>query len=325
MEPLLSSIEELTGRGTAWLTAGIGSFGLGILCWQRTKLAGTTLVAPWCWSLAALAALAATEIAIAGAGSPMPDWAPPLRFAAAVGTLCPAMALMGAKRPQNRGWQLIVLSLWAILCLPSLEWLLFGGPRDIHPARSWFLAILVGVTAVNGLGARFWPSSLLYCAGQLVLVIPFLTTNSPLGNSVGPIWGLGGIVLAWALMAAGWPRPAPARAPLDRVWLDFRDAFGMVWALRVMERINAAARMYDWPVRLSWHGFHDAAQGEAGQGGAHQGDAQQSEPVDVPLAVEKSLRSLLRRFVSPAWIEARLGRAAAGPTVDDNPLVSQNR
>ncbi|MEX0677768.1 MAG: hypothetical protein WD063_11875 [Pirellulales bacterium] len=280
--------------------ACLGLVGLGALSWRGPKLRGTTLVAPWVWSLVALASLAATEILIALSGSPPPEWAAQLRFAAAVSTFCPAMALFGAKRPQNRGWQLVVLSLWAILSLPSIEWLLFGGLREIHPARCWFLAVLMAVGAANGLGTRYWPSSLLYCGGQLALVAPFISAQAVQGASLARLAGMSALVLAWLLIAAELPRRRAAAWPLDRAWLDFRDGFGAVWALRVAERMNASASMYDWPLTLTWRGF------VARPSGATAG---------VPSTVEESLRTLLRRFVSPDWIDARLGQSARDPNV----------
>jgi hypothetical protein len=300
MDPFIASLWDLVSRDGAWLAAGIGSAGLGALGWRWPKLSGTTLVAPWVWSLVALVSLAATEIVIAMAASPAPEWAAPLRFAAAVSTVCPAMALLGAKRPQNRGWQLVVLSLWAILSLPSIEWLLFGGPREIHPARFWFLVVLVGASALNGLGTRFWLSSLLFCAGQLALLAPFLFVQTALLGLGAPLWGMAALVLAWLLIAAELPRSEPAALPLDRVWLDFRDALGVVWALRIMERVNASARMYDWPVTLTWSGFRPC---------------NSDETAAMPAAVEENLRTLLRRFVSPAWIDARLGKSPLDSTV----------
>jgi hypothetical protein len=79
------------------------------------------------------------------------------------------------------------------------------------------------------------------------------------------------------------------------VWRDFRDWYGTVWAVRVMERINASAAMNNWPIRLGWDGFF-------------WGDStavQASEP-QQQAAIEQSLRNLLRRFLTSEWIEARL-------------------
>ena len=88
------------------------------------------------------------------------------------------MALLGAKRPQDRGWQFIVAALWGILSLPSVHWLLFGGVREIHPAQLGFLAILVGVGVVNGAATRYWPSSLLYGGGQAALLAAYFDTSN---------------------------------------------------------------------------------------------------------------------------------------------------
>lgn len=99
------------------------------------------------------------------------------------------------------------------------------------------------------------------------------------------------MIASWTLMAVGLPRGAAARSPLDRVWLDFRDAFGVAWGLRVAERLNASAAMYSWPVTLTWQGFRGRQEGTS----------------DIPpAAVEEGLRGLLRRFVSPEWIDSRL-------------------
>ena len=281
-------------EASAPLVVVVGLAGLGALLGRKRALRGTTLVAPWHWSLVSLLAIVGCEVLVAGGASPAPEWVAPLRFVAAMSTFCPIMALLGAKRPQDRAWQFIVFSLWVVLSLPAGEWLLFGGVQELHPAHFWFLVLLTGVGAANGISTRFWLSGLLYCAGQLALVGRYLGTMPALAaNDWAPLAGVSALVLAWSLVALGVPPPRRADNPLDRVWRDFRDAFGAVWALRVAERINSAATMYCWPVRLDWRGFRNAA--------TH-------EPVDeVPAVVVESLRSLLRRFVSPEWIDARLG------------------
>ena len=294
------TLEAFGTTASVWAPALLAAFGLCNLFWKRSRLQGTTLIAPWSWAVVSLSALGATETLFGLTITSTPEsWIVPLRFAAAMSTFCPTMALLGAKRPQDRAWQFIVLSLWVILSLPSCEWLLFGGIQEIHPARFWFLAILMSVGALNSLATRFWTSGLLFCGGQVALLTPFLpATNDSLPGSEGPLLGLSLIVTAWSLRAMGLPGPRLAKHPLDRAWLDFRDAFGVVWGLRIAERINASAASYGWPATLAWTGFI-----------ANEGQS----TTDVPPVLEESFRNLLRRFVSPAWIDARMGE----PAVDD--------
>jgi hypothetical protein len=103
------------------------------------------------------------------------------------------------------------------------------------------------------------------------------------------------VIVALALFATtivmvciGWPRRRPAKSPLDRVWLDFRDAYGAVWGLRVQQRVNQAAAMYGWNLRLDWQGFTSL------DGAVISRETEKS--------VRDNLANLLRRFVSPAWI-----------------------
>ena len=314
MDSIAPASGDLGGHaGSLLVVAGFAVAGLAAWRWRLPRVRGTTLVAPWCWSLLVLVSLSASEFLIGRSGSPLPAWAAHLRFAAAMTTFCPVMAVLGAKRPQNLGWQFVVVSLLVILCLPSIEWLLFGGQSEIHPARFWFLAILVALGALNFFGTRFWPSSLLYGAGQAVLMAPFFFAQPLLNGSQAALVGMAALLLAWLLIAAHLPRSRPAATPLDRVWLDFRDAFGAVWAWRVADRTNASATMYDWPVMLTWHGFRTSG---ATGGLSTRADTGEVIASEIPAAVEDSLRTLLRRFVSPQWIDARLGPPAHQPAAE---------
>jgi hypothetical protein len=84
-------------------------------------------------------------------------WAHALKYLVGTATLCPSMALLGAKRPQNVACQFIVLSLWVVLCLPSAHAILFSGASapTLHAAQSWFLTILIAITGTNHLPTRF--------------------------------------------------------------------------------------------------------------------------------------------------------------------------
>ncbi|HEX5443121.1 MAG TPA: hypothetical protein VFW87_04795, partial [Pirellulales bacterium] len=86
-----------SGAGRALVAGGLALVGLAIFAGQWSKVRRTTLLAPSIWALVSLWALVAAEIAISAGGSEMPAWGAPLRFAAAMGTFCPAVALLGAK------------------------------------------------------------------------------------------------------------------------------------------------------------------------------------------------------------------------------------
>ncbi len=289
----------------------------GLACaWRPTR--GTTLRAAWWWSVAAVVAVSLTDAATgetAGASA---------RFAAAILTFCPAITVFGAKRPQDRAWQWIVLAFWGILSLPAAEALVFNPNEPPHPHSvwSWFLMGLIVVGCANYLFTRYWVSGLAVAAAQCVLLHAYLPFS---GGGSGPMPGAGLAMLMGAILlpAVGLPRRAKPRGSLDRLWRDFRDQYGVVWGLRIAERINASARLFNWPVRLEWDGFRNVApvvverspdRSTAPTEGL-QAPAENITQQATPLALtpqqsaelDQAFRTLLRRFVSPEWIERRLG------------------
>ncbi len=215
------------------------------------------------------------------------------------------VAILGAKRPQDSAWQLIVLALLVVLALPAVEAWLRGTVIEVHVVRGSFLAILILVGLFNHLPTRFAAAAAAYAAAQTALLWPHL----PLLPSVNAEWlglvGLGLLFLSAILLRVRARTATPVEmkdrplADLGHVWSEFRDWFGAVWSLRVMERMNASSQMYRWPVRLEWDGFVWRSSDESPT--AHQElSARERE------AIELALRTLLRRFVSAEWIEVRL-------------------
>ena len=94
--------------------------------------------------------------------------------------------------------------------------------------------------------------------------------------------------------------------PLDRAWLDFRDMYGVVWALRIAEQLNKSSEMYDWGITAGWNGLVDK---ESGNPATDLDEATET-------AIAKSLRTMLRRFVSPDWLDQRLSKQA-GDDLDE--------
>jgi hypothetical protein len=282
----------------------ITAIGLAALARLWPQVRGTTLVAPVIWTAIALVAVAVVEMSLAMTftGGRLPSWAAFARHCAAVATLCPSMALLGAKRPQDRAWQFIVLAMWLVLCLPSLRSWLFGGGavEEIHPAQGLFLTVLIAMAVLNYLPTRLAVPSILFACSQLLLhrtaIVEYLHATSWPGTQTLVQYqstvGLGCGVAAILLVMLQWPSRHTASQPIDRVWLDFRDAFGTVWALRIAQRVNQSATLYGWAPRLGWYGFTPPR-----------------EEAILPAeekAINDNFKSLLRRFVSAEWIAKRL-------------------
>ena len=276
-----------------------GGLGAAILLVEYRQLRGTTLIGPWYWAAIALLSLVLVE----AARHLLPEWrgASLYQLVAASATLCPFMALLGAKRPQHRGWHFVVVALWAILILPALESIALnpGQEPDIHGLRSGFLLVLILVGLLNCLPTRFCISGLVMAASQCVLLGDYLPFSFPLGHFGvdPPTTGLCGFVLSLAATAVTRRNTRRANKALDRLWLDFRDAYGLLWGLRFAERVNSSAEICDWNVRLRWKGFVTS---------------DEAELIEIPEAtaamLRQNLEGLLRRFVSPSWIADRMAR-----------------
>lgn len=275
---------------------GTAVAGAGCLFRRYRPLRGSTLTAPLGWGVFSLLVLGLGELFL-GVGGQTVAPASHVRYLTAVSTMCPLMAVLGAKRPQDRGWQFVVVTLAAVLAFPCLVALSFRSdtPLRLDAIWQWCLAILLGMGLLNNLPTRYGPSALLAVAGQVLLLwgqLPLLDDVLPglASHTGGRLAGIGMLTAAAAAWSWEWPRPQRPAAGIDRLWLDFRDGFGAVWALRVLGRFNASAEMYGWQVELQWRGLS--------------GDPPSAE---VEAAMRKALSGLLRRFVPPEWIAERLG------------------
>lgn len=280
------------------ICALVGALALARL---RRQVRATTLTAPWWWACGSFTLAAGVEIWLSlTAADNLPDRLghTHLRYAAAVSTFWPLMALLGAKRPQDRAWQFIVVSLWVVLLLPAAEGYLHARQAALilPPAWAAFILGLVGLGVVNGLPTRRWPTTLAAAGARLALLSPMLPIDAleaARTSATLPVVGVALLSLAIVFEAL---RPARRRAerPIDRVWLDFRDAFGSLWALRVAERFNASARQLNWGVRLRWRGLDQDPQQPAIE-----------LTPETEALVRQNLETLLRRFVSAEWFASR--------------------
>jgi len=276
--------------------------GLAVLLSRRTAIGQTTLVGAWWWTLAALVAWSALELAAVfrlAQGSMLT----PLRLAAVTLSFCPVVAVLGAKRPQHVAWNLVVLSLWAIVALPAAENLLLHRGREVAmgDARGCFLWLLILLSPINFVPTRFWLPVLLVAGGQIIGLSPYLPL---IGRELVAASGAVALVVMTVALMFAWfiaSRPTRGATAYDRLWLDFRDSFGLLWGLRVQERINAVARHEHWGLELTWRGFRTS----------DNGNSLDKMPDTIEPGLRTTLKGLLRRFVSNEWSEERLGALGA--------------
>jgi hypothetical protein len=277
-----------------------------ILLVQLWSQRGSTLVIPQAWTNFCFAVL--TICMFVGLAWPNVSRTSDYRawaFVAACGTFCPFVAMVGAKRPQHTAWSFVVVTLWGLLALPAAEvvFLQPGQRFEINAFRSWFLVALLFAEAVNFLFTRFWFATLLLLLSQVVLLAPYLPIQVP---SVAEIGELGRITIGFGSLAAAMVVAKIAsgevlratQSRFDRLWFDFRDSFGLFWALRLMERVNDTAKQAGWDFDLGWGGFRTK------QDFAPLGEL----PAEIEQPLRNTLAGLLRRFVSDEWIAERLDR-----------------
>jgi hypothetical protein len=273
------------------------------------KWRGTTLMMPCLWvatSAAALAVLAVTEIVWPNAdGIGMSA----IRFAAYASTLCPIVAVLGAKRPQDRGWQWVVLTLWLVIVWPAAQSLANpAGPRvELAPLWKLFVVGVIALGPLNYIATRNTVAALFTATGQVVLLSEYLGFRE--SNILHLPAALTCFLLAAVMIFVRREKPAegtmslsknpsPSPSPEYRGggfqsgslichqqtarWLKFRNCYGAFWGIRILQRVNEAAALRAWPVQLTWHGFEKVAE--------------QAPDAVQEAEIEQTLDTLLRRF-----------------------------
>jgi hypothetical protein len=264
-----------------------------LLAFVRFRVRGTTLVAPATWAIAAALGIATVEGLLLWRAEWQGSLAASMaQYAAAVGTCCPLVAVLGAKRPQDRGWQWIVLSLWIVLLVPAGQAILSRMSGHFVLPWAWrsTVLLLIALGPLNYLPTRWGVTSLLVSYGQYTLLSPWLDpSTAPVTRSLAAMAIFYAAILVplifWRVVGVKTPATTLDEA-LTRRWLNFRNGWGAFWALRILQRVNESAAALNWPVRLHWTGFApaDAAATDA------------AIPPEVAAQIDQTLDTLLRRF-----------------------------
>ena len=234
-----------------------------------------------------------------------------LVYLAVTATLCPVVALLGAKKPQNRAWQWIVGALWLILSLPALTAVTFRHTQlQLGSIWSGLIVILILLPIANYLGTRYLFSALLTAVAQVTLLAECgAITLKP--NSIWIIrdaWFSSTTSAVLLLLVANiaalflTPRRLKMLRSVDRtndLWKEFSQRYGLLWSRRVADRAEKLVDQAGVSLRLGRAGFYTIE------------NQQKIFSEQPPKQATLTLRNLLLRFVSPQWM--------AGMTPDENP------
>ena len=260
----------------------------------RRATAGTTLITAWWCCVIALAGWSIAWFV------PIDPLAGHVWYWIALLTLLPFVAILGARRPIDRAWPwFVLLPCCLVLSLPSISTLWRGTHLPLRLETPTVIGF--GFVLTMGVGNYLFTR----------LAIPALLVGTAIGLLVYPVTEFGinaeaslPVCILYAALCLGTAavighlltgRRTTAASPHDQLWIDFRNAYGIVWTKRVMDRVNWTATEENWPLRLDLFGIvwtNDRTTDD--------------ERNQTTVRLETTFRWLLKRFVDEAWIDQRV-------------------
>lgn len=293
-------------------------FAAVVLIRLRSVVLYTTLTTVWPWAWVAWAAAAVGwGLRVAGSTALVSY----VDYFSAVAVLSPPLASLGARRPTCRSWPFFVLlPMFAVLCWPAISVGLatkFSRPLELEtPAIAMYLVVLIMAWGNYAFG-RFKGYVILLAICLAIQVsgwvpkVQFFTVDQfrlyTIGIATLLCFSLRGVADVSFLPEGSppmrslrlyWPRAsAPTVAPsfndldeFDLTLHEFGELYGLVWWLRMQDRLNVFAAQHKWPGRF---------EGRRGIWTEPLSESQEAE-------VDRAFRWLFRRFVDAPWLDDRL-------------------
>lgn len=295
---------------------------VAVVCWIFLlrgwgRLRGTTLRGGF-----ALGNIGVGVWLVARAGEIFDAWPPGAvsyaEYFAILALLGGGISILGARNPGAEAWRwfvvapmFLVLGWPAVLCWGE-NWI----PEKLELMTPAFLGVLLVLVmgAGNYLATRFQKSALWGSLAAVLTIVPMTPLNPSTWISAQGLAVLSEAAACLALLGILEGNRERQNQGLLRLWDDFRDSYGIVWAYRVMERMNQEAERLGWPFRLEIDRIvRKEENGENPSLPHRDGDAQAWDPQPGELS-EKARGEVLftvewifRRFVSEEWRRKRLG------------------
>lgn len=216
-------------------------------------------------------------------------------YLATLAAFAALISVLNARSPGGGAWAILMALLVVVFLVPWLE-----GSGLVREGDGWdrlrltppwtiFYGLLVVAGVTNFLPTRFALAAVWVGVGFVAEYLG-LTRSDWSHATRGRVWTAVPLCFALAAWFADLEtlRSVPVPPGLGRLWAWFRDAWGVVWALRVKERFNRAAESSGWPIRLTWHGV---------------APVDSDGPPEIPPDAAATLAGLLRRFATAERIE----------------------
>lgn len=278
----------------------------GFSLWRlRPYIVGTSLTGAWLWCVAA--GCGWSLAAVLGATNPDSLRLASMRWLVLVLSFAPFVSRLGAKRPQDRAWHWVVLSFVVVFGLPAWRALLLD--RAFQPSgwQDAFVVAIVALQVADTVATRLALPALLLGAAQIILhPAPVWWDISGRLGDVEILTSLLLAVLATSMTAREFRRCIRYAHGWSRVWLEWRDRFGVLWSLRLMQRFNEDIRRVGTAVQLTWHGFR------------FDSNERMQEADTLPEGAVHVFENLARRFVDPPWLK----QVRDAPSTDEPGMIS---
>ena len=309
---LLLRLDTFVGNGQllALLSSAVALVFVMLSCCAAWFARGSTAVPAAVWSAAAALVFGLSMLQQATVELDITQMAIHRLVVAAL-SVCPAMSLLGAKRPQHGVWQFIVGTLVAVLALPAVSAVLIrpGTLPDLHLLGRVLLPILVIVGWMNFVGTGRSIAATLIAVGHIGLIWPLLPgigLEAALPQAVLDLAAIScmtfGGVLALIQTSFALSRGRVSQVKSDNLleknmmfasrvnncFVPLRETLGAAWTLRLIERFDLLATRRDWPVRLTFKGIEFT---------------QDLQSTDWQPDAARAVEALLRRFVSTGWLK----------------------
>ena len=232
---------------------------LRVMTWRRA-VRSTSAASAANWAIAAVTALFVCSLLLA-MNSISVRMMSGLQYAAAVLMLTPFVDILGARRPAHNAWPwFVVIPMIVVLQWPVASQLASGNANIAvelpTPTFCGFVLVVV-MGCGNYFGTQYTTASLLTAISCILVALP-VTELLEFGHP----WYFRAACGTLALAAWSVPRKIshpPVHGPKERLhfelWANFRDIYGMVWAKRVMDRVNQFGAREKWNVHLTLDGF----------------------------------------------------------------------